>query len=193
MEQSVLNMILLLQLKKNDKIITDYEGTVVLDTGVGSGNWFVKEGDANNLTEDLALNDGKATYKFTAADQGVATFQLLYAGAPNEIDVEVYDEQNTYIRDDDTSGTIKFFLFGYIISENPFVTPQLGEDPLLQTYSATQEAGKQYTMHITAYGADDSGECDVRDTYYEIKDLSFWQDYIDPDTGTKNHDCNWNY
>lgn len=173
-----------LTIKKGSKTVTNYDKTVVLDTGTGLGTWFLVNG--NGTFVDATEDDGFAEYTFAETDNGVAEFQLLYAGGegPAVVDVEVYQKNNPDIRDDDKSGTITFYVWGYVITAQPFNT---GADPSAQAYTDVQTAGVPDDMYISAYGqgADQSvSSCNVRTNYTGSVTLKMWQNYINPTSGT---------
>ena len=56
--------------------ITWFQGTVTLSTSAGgAGDWY-DAGSLNGTLNNGTVNDGIATYQFTAADAGVATFEF---------------------------------------------------------------------------------------------------------------------
>lgn len=165
----------------NSSIYTNYDSTIVLDTGTGRGTWTKVSG--NGSFSDATADDGQALYTFSASDNGVAVFNLEYTRGSSTVDIEVYEQSNTSIRDDDNSGSIAYYEHGLVLSENNFNTSNAPEG---QVYNAVQTAGIADTLHLTAYGQTNpsTGACGIITSYNGGKPLKFWQDYIDPGTGT---------
>ena len=165
----------------NSSVYTDYDSIAVLDTGTNRGTWTLVSGNGN--FNDSTSDDGKATYDFATSDNGVAVFDLYYTRGNSTVDIEVYEQSNTSVRDNDASGNITFYDYGLVVSENNFNT---SNPPEGQIYNAVQTAGIADTLHITAYGQTNptTGACGIISGYNGSKPLKFWQDYIDPNSGT---------
>ncbi|MFV1982857.1 MAG: DUF6701 domain-containing protein [Thiohalomonadales bacterium] len=149
-------------------IISNYTGTITLDTQTGKGSWVSSTG-AGTLN-DVTLNDGLANYTFVSADNGVVTFDLEYKEGNDLFNIDVYSSSNTSQRDDDTEGDIIFRPTGFVVTPNPFTT---------------QIANKPFTLTFTAAGQTPSDPlCGTIETYTGNQNIKFWSTYIDPNATT---------
>lgn len=161
--------------KDGSGVVTDYTGSITLDTGVSSGSWTKLQG--NGAFEDSNTADGKATYTFADSDNGVATFALNYAGNVSPIDIEAYETANTSIRDDDTEGTVAFNTFSLYLTEEEVTSNTI------IPFAANMTAGVEDVVHVSAYGGL-GNSCGIITSFSGDKDLKFWFDYVDPNQGT---------
>ena len=156
----------------DDSVVAQYNKQVTLDTGQGKGVWYV-QGNSTPLNPD----NGIATYNFTGVESGSVTFELFYdqVGLVNPIVSETLDSN---IHDDDTEGNINFAPNGFLITSNHY------SDGAAIKFD-NQTAGVQSNVYLTAYGDTGVGGCGVIETYTGTKNLKFWFDYDNPDTGSR--------
>lgn len=162
--------------KNGTDVAVDYAKTIVLDTGTGKGTWSLVSGGGS--FSDPTLNDGTALYTYNAADEGVATFELVYPEGVSPINISVFEQINPSITDDNTEGTLTFSPAGFILTESEIIPPAT---PV--AFAAPQVSADLFTVHITAYGSDDT--CGITTGYTGSKDLKFWFNYVNPTTGTR--------
>ena len=157
--------------------LTDYTGSIVLDTQSGKGTWALDTG--NGTFADATADDGLATYTFVAGDSGVATFSLTYTNGAATINVDAYEGS---IRDDDTEGDMTFTPSGLTLTAAALSNPPPSS---IDTSIPTQTAGTAFNLHLAAYGttANDS-QCGVIETYTGNKSLRFWVSHSNPASGT---------
>lgn len=156
--------------------LTNFNGTVTLDTQTGTGNWTLSSG--NGTFNDATANDGIATYTFDTANDGVASFILDYREGSNDFDIDVYLSSDTSIRDDDTEGNISFSPSGFTVTATALSNPPPSpiNDPVM-----AQVAGTTFPLYLTAYGQNPSDPvCGIIEAYTGDKPLKFWSSYIDP-------------
>ncbi len=153
----------------------DFVGSVVLNTSSTRGDWSVTQG--NGPFDNAAADDGTATYDFVAADQGQAILRLAYQGGNPAVNIgAVVASDGT--TDDDSEGLLLYSPTGFA------VTSSLLPDPVPagfaeQTFTVT--AGNSFPLHLTALGG---GICGALPDFDGSQTLMFWQEYVDPTTGT---------
>jgi MSHA biogenesis protein MshQ len=144
--------------------LTNYTGTIVLDTQTGKGSWVSSTGLGNLL--DATSNDGLANYTFVAADSGIVTINLEYKEGTNIFNIDVYDSGNINQRDNDSEGDIVFRPIGFVVTPNPVTT---------------QIANRPFNLTITAAGQTPTDPlCGTIETYTGSQNIKFWSSYIDP-------------
>lgn len=159
----------------NDVIKSTYSETIILDTGTDKGTWTLLEGEG--VLSDEIVNDGKASYTFSSEDNGVAIFGLTYSEGLTTINIKVVQESDESITDDDSEDPLVFVPSGFLLTNNPASTT---------AYFGPQTAGVGDTLYLKAYGVDpQDATCGVIESYEGSKNLDFWFDYVDPNTGTK--------
>lgn len=161
-----------------NQIITDFDQTVILDTGSSRGTWTPNA--TNGTFSDSTADDGLATYTFADSDNGVASFNLDYKDGPPDLDLEVYLQSSSSIRDDDSEGLLRFAPSGFVLTDAAIPSSPTGTPA---SYHVTQTAGISDIIHITAYGQLPFGACGVIESYAGNKDIKFWMDYTDPNSG----------
>ncbi|NNL66097.1 MAG: LamG domain-containing protein [Myxococcales bacterium] len=161
--------------------VTDYTGTVDLDTGSGFGNW--RNAPWNNGSfSDPTGDDGLASYTFADADDGVATFGLTYLQGPTPINVLVSQANDPTLTDDDTEGTMTWSPSGFTVTANLLSNPPPNpiDDPI-----PAQTAGSAFWLYLAAYGTTPTQpKCGVIETYTGWQTLKFGFIRDDPTTGT---------
>ncbi len=162
-------------------IVPTYANEITLDTQSGRGSWSLASGSGtlNGATAD----DGLATYQFAGADNGQASFLLSYVEGATPLDVDAYQSNDTNVRDDDSEGALAFAPSGFTLTANalPNPPPLVIADPI-----ATQVAGDLFDLHITAFGTTPTDpQCGVIESYQGNFSLKFWQDYLNPGSGTR--------
>jgi len=154
--------------------VAGYTGTITLDTQSGRGTWTLASG--SGTFTDATPDDGRATYTFDAADDGVAAFDLEYREGASPIDIEVTDGTQS---DDDTEGPLAFSPSGFTVTPN-----DIGNPPGAITPIPSQTAGGAFDLHITAFGQTPSDPtCGVIESYEGTKPLKFWSTYSNPGAG----------
>ncbi len=150
--------------------ITNYTGTIVLDTQTGKGSWVATTGSGTLL--DATANDGLASYTFVLADNGSVVVNLEYQEGTALFNIDVYDSLNTTLRDDDSEGDIVFRPFGFVITPNPVTT---------------QISNKPFSITLTAAGQTPASPlCGTIETYTGNQNIKFWSSYRDPNAGAIN-------
>ena len=163
--------------KNSTATVTDYTGSITLDTGTNIGSWTKVQGAGSFADTNTA--DGKAIYTFASDDNGQAIFALTYNNGPSPIDVETYETANDNIRDDDTEGTISFAPYAIWLTEAAIV-----DINNVVPFAANMTAGVEDTVQITAYGQVQGGNvCGIVTDFTGSQQLKFWFDYVDPNTG----------
>jgi len=161
-------------------VVPGYGGQVTLDTQTGNGSWSLVSG--NGLLTDATPDDGIATYQFSALDNGSASFALSYTQGVTPFDIDVYQSDDVTLRDDDSEGLMRFAPSGFTLTASPLSNPP--PNPIFDPI-ATQVAGTAFNLSITAYGQTPTDtQCGVIEGYGGARNLKFWQDHIDPLTGT---------
>lgn len=159
--------------------VTNYSEEVTLDTQTGAGTWTLVTG--SGTFTDATAGDGLATYTW-ATGESEAVFALSYEQGTNSFDIDVYQTSDTLLRDDDTEGDIAFSADGFTLTAAPLSNPP---PAVIVPFSATQTAGIDFPVYISAYGQTPNDPvCGVIEAYDGPKDLKFWFDYVDPVAGT---------
>jgi len=157
--------------------VTTYTGSISLDTQTGTGSWSLNTGSGGFA--DVVADDGLATYQFTVADAGVASFDLDYRSGPASIDVDVFEG---VIRDDDTEGSLLFSPSGFVVTAAPLSNPP---PAVIDLTIAAQTAASDFPLYLAAYGQTSTDPvCGIIEAYDGVKNLNFWSSYNDPVTGT---------
>jgi MSHA biogenesis protein MshQ len=161
--------------------LTDYVGTITLDTQSGTGTWSNGLGNGGTFS-DATPNDGLATYTFDLADNGSASFFLDYQTGTPILDIDVFQTLTPLLRDDDTEGAMTFSPSGFTVTANPLPNPPPNpiNDPI-----PVQTAGAPFAVHLAAYGQTPTDPvCGVIESYSGAKMLKFWSAYLDPASGS---------
>ncbi len=157
--------------------VTNYTGTITLDTQTTKGTWTLLTG--NGVFTDTTTNDGLAIYAYDATDLGVATFNLTYLVGASPLNIAVTEGT---ISDDDLEGSLTFSPSGFNVTASALSNPPPNpiNDPI-----ATQTAGTVFAIHIAAYGQTPTDPtCGIIEAYDGIKNIKFWSTYDDPGSGT---------
>lgn len=160
--------------------VVDYEGEIILTTQSGFGTFSLISG--NGALTDSTADDGLAVYQFDVADEGQLSFELDYQQGASSLDIDVYEVADSTTRDDDTEANLVFSPSGFTVTASALSNPPPASlnDPILD-----QMAGTIFDLHLTAYGQSPTdGTCGVIEDYDGSKNLSFWVDYDDPNSGT---------
>lgn len=157
--------------------VVDYTGTIILNTGSGTGTWSKISGSGTLI--DATADDGLATYQFVESDGGVASFYLHYNHGTSPINISTTDSSNSNLKDDDTEGLIYFPAYKIWLTSSPVV-----DVDNVSPFTDTITAGASDTVHLTMYGPTGSG-CGIMTNNSGIKDMKFWHEYSDPVSGTK--------
>lgn len=159
--------------------LNNYDSTVELDTQTGNGSWQLLSG--GGTFNDAAGGDGVATYDW-ALGESQAVFALSYPEGPPQIDVDVFQTSDPGIRDTDAEGLLEFSPNGFTLTAAPLSNPPGAIVP----FQAAQTAAVDFPVYLTAYGQT-AGDpvCGVIETYTGDKNLEFWFDHVNPDTGTR--------
>jgi MSHA biogenesis protein MshQ len=156
---------------------TDYNAQVTLDTQQGFGTWSLVTG-SGTFSEGTA-NDGVATYTWPLG-QSQAVFTLYYPQGAAAVDTDVFQTSDTTIRDTDAEGALSFYPSAFTVTAALYTPPAA-----ITTFAAPQTAGTSFTLYLTAYGTTPTDTaCGVIETYTGNKSLKFWQQYVNPATGT---------
>jgi hypothetical protein len=164
----------------NNAVVPGYAGTIVLDTQSGRGSWSLAGG--SGVLTDATPDDGLAEYAFAGGDNGVATFSLSYPEGDPDLDIDVYQQNDTALRDNDAEGTLAFAPSGFTITASALSNPPPAtiNDPI-----GTQVAGSTFALHIAAFGTTDTdAQCGVIEGYSGNRTLGFALTRADPATGT---------
>ncbi len=156
-----------------------YNQPVTLDTQSGFGSWSRVAG--SGTFDDATLNDGLATYDWPLGETSAA-FTLSYPEGPPGIDVDIYQNSDAGIRDNDAEGQLLFSPSGFTLT-----TAALSNPPpaVIVPFSAPQVAGTDFPLHIAAYGqTPNDPTCGIIESYTGPRNLKFWQDTIDPVSGS---------
>jgi len=158
---------------------TDYNEQVTLNTQAGFGSWGPVSG--SGAFNDATVNDGLATYDWPLGESS-AVFSLSYREGPVNVNVDVYQTNNTAIRDNDTEGNIEFSASGFTLTAAPLSNPPPG---LIVPFNSTQVAGTDFGIYLAAYGETATDPvCGIIETYTGPQNLKFWFDRVDPIGGT---------
>lgn len=159
----------------------NYNAQIRLDTGSGRGSWALSSGSGG--FSDGTADDGIATYTWPLG-QSVATFMLTYREGPSPIEIDVYQISNVTIRDDDTEGMLAFTQSGFTVTSSALATPAS-----IAPFLSPQTAGREFQVHITAYGqTPNDPTCGVIESYNGAKQLQFWSNYANPTSGSVSVD-----
>lgn len=147
---------------------TSYTGTITLSTSGGNGFWDTVDDNgtssdsANGTLSNSGLNNGVATYNFTAADAGTVTLYLRNTVAES-VNIGATDGSAS---DDDSEGLLTFRPFGFIVSPAPV---------------PTQIAGRPFDLTVTAAGqTPQDASCGVIEEYTGTQAISFWSNFSQP-------------
>jgi len=157
-----------------------YSGQVTLNTQTARGNWALVSGAGafNNGTS----NDGIATYQWPLGAT-TATFSLSYPEGAGVLDIDVYQTNDTAIRDDDTEGTMTFSPSGFTVTSSAIGNPP-GAIP---AFASPQTAGTNFAIHIAAFGqTPGDAQCGVIESYSGAQALRFWSTYVNPASGSRS-------
>jgi len=172
-------MVSVTALNLDNTITNGYIGTIILDTQLPSstGTWALTKGAGT--FNDAINNDGKATYEFAEADNGVAIFSLYYPEGTATFNIDAYDDT---IRDDDLESNITFSASGFTVTETTLSNPT--PNPINQLIG-TKTAGSLFNLHIAAYGTTATDPiCGIIETYTGSKNLTLTTNYINPSNGS---------
>jgi len=159
--------------------LLDYNATIVLDTQSGSGTWQLVSGGGSLV--DATSNDGVATYAWPLTESQ-AVFSLFYPEGVSPIDVDVFQQSNIGIRDTDTEGVLAFSPNGFTVTAAPLTDPPPAS---IQSFNASQVAGTDFAMYLTAFGQTPSDPvCGVIESYTGTRVLDFWVDRQNPAGGS---------
>jgi len=148
-------------------------------THSGKGTWTLTSG--SGTFADAVANDGLATYTYSAADLGTATFALSYPTGATPIDVDAYVTATPATRDDDTESTLAWSPSGFTVTASALSNPPPNpiNDPI-----TTKTAGTSFNLNLTAYGQTPTDPlCGVIETYTGAKTLQWWSTWQNPATG----------
>ena len=113
----------------------------------------------------------------------MATFVLDYPEGTSPIDVDVYQSDDSLVRDDDSEGLLTYAPTGFTLTANALTNPPPTpiNDPL-----GPEVAGSDFPLHIAAYGVtDDDPLCGVIESYAGVRPLKFSMSYVDPGAGSR--------
>lgn len=164
----------------SDNVVTAYSETITLDTQTGNGSWVATSGD--NSVIDAVADDGLASYTFSGTETFPVTFSLSYTQGVASFDVDVFQSDDSTLRDDDTEGNIRFAPDGFTVTQNILSNPVPNpiNDPV-----ADQVAGTTFNFNIAAFGQTATDpECGIIEAYDGPMDINFWVDYVNPGTGS---------
>lgn len=157
----------------------DYNAQVTLDTQTGNGTWVLLSG--SGTLNDATADDGLATYQWPLGED-TAVFALAYRQGTATFDIDVYQTNDTGVRDTDAEGLITFGPNGLTVTATP-----LGNPPpaIIIPFTAAQTAGVDFPVYLTAYGqAPNDPVCGVIESYSGARNLQVWFDYNNPVSGT---------
>lgn len=156
-----------------------YVGTIALSTDTARGDWRLVNG--SGTLSGGSGNDGAAQYEFVTDDGGSVTLGITYVDGATPIDIDAIDTSGG-IQDDDSEGTLAWQAGGFTLTGSALSNPPPAtiNDPL-----GTQTAAIEYTAHVSAFaGAANDANCGVLEGYSGTRTLEFWQEWINPGTGT---------
>ena len=169
-----------------NNLVTSYTGGVTLTTQSGRGTWSLLVG--NGALVDSTPDDGLATYQFVPADGGQATFGLNYSNGPSPIDVDIYQTDDSTIRDDDSEGLLAFGPSGFTVTGAALSNPP---PVTIASPIGTQIAATPFSIYLTAFGqTPNDPKCGVIETYTGTHGLAFWMDHVNPTPGVLNATVN---
>jgi MSHA biogenesis protein MshQ len=159
---------------------TDYNAQVQLDTQSGFGTWAKTTG--SGTFSDGTPNDGAATYNWPLGESQ-AVFTLYYPQGTPSLDVDVFQVSNTAIRDTDVEGPLVFSPNGFTVTAAPLSNPP----GAITTFATNETAGTNFPLYLAAYGQTPSEPtCGIIEAYNGPKNLRFWSQYSNPNSGTRN-------
>ena len=164
-----------------DNPLTTYVEGVTLDTQTGRGTWTLVSG--TGVFSDALADDGLATYQW-ANGESAATFALSYTEGAVPFDIDVYQTDDTSLRDDDSEGPMTFAANGFTLSAAPLSNPPPG---VIVPFAQAQTAGSAFNIYLAAFGqtANDP-QCGIIESYTGAKNLAFWSTYLNPGTGSRS-------
>ncbi|HET6470956.1 MAG TPA: LamG domain-containing protein, partial [Pseudomonadales bacterium] len=169
-----------------NNLVTSYSGGVTLTTQSGRGTWTLLAG--NGALVDATPDDGLASYQFVPADGGQATFGLNYSNGPSPIDIDIYQTDDSTIRDDDTEGLLAFGPSGFTVTGAALSNPP---PATIASPIGTQIAATPFSIYLTAFGQTPTDpNCGVIETYTGAHALAFWMDHVNPTPGVLNATVN---
>lgn len=155
--------------------VTDYSGTITLNTQSGKGTWSLASG--SGVFSDPAPSDGLASYTFVAGDAGTTLFSLSYPEGASPLNIRVNDGASV---DNDSEGLLYFTPSGFTVTSSSLSNPPPGTIPAF----ANQIAGSAFTAYLTAYGQTATDPlCGVIEAYSGARNLRFWTSYSNPAYG----------
>jgi MSHA biogenesis protein MshQ len=167
-------------------LVGTYSSIVTLTTQSGRGTWSLISGRGTLV--EATPDDGIASYQFNSTDGGQATVGLYYPAGASPIDVEVFQTDDSTIRDDDSDGLLAFGPNGFTVTGSPLTNPP--PNPIASPI-ANQVAGTSFPVYVTAYGQTPTDpQCGVIETYTGVRTLRFWMDYLNPAPGVINATVN---
>jgi len=154
-----------------------YTGTIVLDTQEGTGTWSTSAPGAFS-----SGTDGIATYTFTGSETDPVSFTLDYTSGDAAINIAVYDQNDTSLKDNNIEGDLIFSASGFTVTRDALDD---AVDPIVINPIPAQIAGTTFDMHITAYGTTATDQtCGVIENYEGTPGLDFWYTLDNPTSGT---------
>ena len=158
--------------------MTSYNNTVTLDSQSGFGSWQLVSG--GGTLSDPTGDDGLATYDWPLGETQ-AVFQLNYGQGAAVIDIDVFQTDDTSIRDDDSEGGLTFSPNGLLVTAAPLPNPP---PATVTPFDQSQISATGFALHLTAYGQTPSDPvCGVIENYTGPKAIKFWQGFSDPSSG----------
>jgi hypothetical protein len=158
--------------------LISYAEQVTLDTQTGNGTWSLVSGGGTFV--DATADDGLATYDWPLGETS-AVFSLSYTQGTPVFDIDVYQTNDTAIRDNDAEGTIQFSASGFTLTAAPLSNPP---PAVIAPFAATQIAGTDFALYLAAYGqTPNDPACGVIESYTGAQNLKFWFGWVDPATG----------
>jgi hypothetical protein len=129
--------------------VTNYNGSITLDTQTGAGTWVSTSG-AGAFSGNV---NGLATYTFVTNDSGSASFQLNYpASGSAPVTIRAFQSNNTGILG--LSGAINFVPASLLITDTAVSNPPASPPP---AFATTETAGTNFTLYLTAYNPSSCG------------------------------------
>jgi hypothetical protein len=159
--------------------LLNYNAQVRLDTQNGNGTWTLAAG--SGAFSDGTAGDGVATYDWPLG-QSQATFTLSYTEGPPAVDVDIFQVNNSGIRDDDAEGALVFSPSGFTVTAAALENPPSSITP----FASHEVAGASFPLHLAAFGQTATDPvCGIIEAYSGAKSVKFWSQYVDPGTGTR--------